>query len=69
MAFCKNLTESALSQVLWSKDGVTAGIQGIADVKSIVPGLLDGGADEDAPSLELDGLPFEGSVLVGKKGL
>ncbi|KIM30823.1 hypothetical protein M408DRAFT_15275 [Serendipita vermifera MAFF 305830] len=58
-----------VSKVVWSKSGVTAGMQGIAGVKSIVPGLMRGGTDEDAPALELDGLPFEGSVLVGKKGI
>jgi hypothetical protein len=48
---------------------VTAGMQGVAGVKSFVPGLMDGGTGDDKPSLELNGLPFEGSVLVGKKGL
>lgn len=46
---------------------MTAGIQGVAGVKSRVPGLMKGGTSDSGPSLELNGLPFEGSVVVGKK--
>jgi len=54
------------SQVLWSKNGVTAGIQGTTGVRALVRGLMQ---DDDGPSVELNGLPFEGSVLLGKKTL
>jgi hypothetical protein len=54
------------NQVLLSKDGATAGIKGIAGVKAKVEGLL-GGGDDDEQSLELHDLPFEGTVLVGKR--
>lgn len=54
-----------------SKDGALAGIKGVAGVKAKVDGLLNVGAgdEESEQSLELHDLPFEGTVLVGKRSL
>ncbi len=41
-----------------------AGVRGTAGVKAIVTELTEG--DEENP-LELQGLPFQGNVLVGRK--
>jgi hypothetical protein len=61
-----------VSKVLLSKDGALAGVKGTSAVRAAVPGLLAGKDDEDrehAPRLELRGLPFEGVVRIGKKGI
>ncbi|KAG8849699.1 hypothetical protein FRC20_002244 [Serendipita sp. 405] len=62
------LFRSFVQKVLFSRGGATAGIKGTAGVRSQVEGLVNGDGDEP-PSLELNNLPFKGSVLVGKKGL
>ncbi len=61
-----------VSKVLLSKEGALAGIKGTSAVRATVPGLLAGKDDEDGENgsrLELRGLPFEGVVRIGKKGL
>ena len=56
-------------QVLWSRDGAVAGLRGVSGVRSKVTGLLNGRHGGEKPTLELNNLPFEGNVLVGKKGV
>lgn len=61
---------SFLSKVLWSKGGALAGIKGVAGVRAKVEGLLeDGNGSDGERSLELHDLPFEGTVVVGKRNL
>jgi hypothetical protein len=61
-----------VSKVLLSKDGALAGVKGTSAVRAAVPGLLAGKDNEDGEHgsrLELQGLPFEGVVRIGKKGI
>jgi len=61
-----------VSKVLLSKDGALAGVKGTSAVRAAVPGLLagkDGEDEEHSSRLELRGLPFEGVVRIGKKGI
>lgn len=61
-----------VSKVLLSKEGALAGVKGTSAVRAAVPGLLAGKDDEDGEHgsrLELRGLPFEGVVRIGKKGI
>ena len=61
-----------VSKVLLSKDGALAGVKGTSAVRAAIPGLLAGKDDEDEEQvsrLELRGLPFEGVVRIGKKGI
>nr|CCA74516.1 hypothetical protein PIIN_08468 [Serendipita indica DSM 11827] len=60
---------SFINKVLWSRDGAVAGLRGVSGVRSKVAGLLNGRQGEEEPTLELNNLPFEGNVLVGKRGL
>ena len=63
---------SFVSKVLLSKSGALAGVKGTSAVRVAVPGLLAGKDDEDdeeVSRLELRGLPFEGVVRIGKKGI
>ena len=63
---------SFVSKVLLSKDGALAGVKGTSAVRAAIPGLLAGKDDEDEENdsrLELRGLPFEGVVRIGKKGM
>jgi hypothetical protein len=62
LGFLNNV--SYLTQVVFGSQGAVAGILGSAAVTVGVHGLPVGG-----DGLELDGLPFRGSVLVGKKSL
>ena len=61
-----------VSKVLLSKGGALAGVKGTSAVRAAIPGLLSGKDDEDGENgsrLELRGLPFEGVVRIGKKGI
>ncbi|KAF8183037.1 hypothetical protein K438DRAFT_1839507 [Mycena galopus ATCC 62051] len=59
-----------VSKVIFGSEAAVAGILGVAAVGVDVFGLpLPGGDEEDDGELELHGLPFRGSVLVGKKGV
>jgi hypothetical protein len=61
-----------VSKVLLSKEGALAGVKGTSAVRAAVPGLLagkDGEDGEHGSRLELRGLPFEGVVRIGKKGV
>ena len=63
---------SFVSKVLLSKEGALAGVKGTSAVRAAIPGLLtgkDGEDGEDSSRLELRGLPFEGVVRIGKKGI
>lgn len=52
-------------QVIFGTNGAVAGILGNAAVSVDVQGLPNGSGD--AGELQLSGLPFQGSVVVGKK--
>jgi hypothetical protein len=52
-------------QVIFGTDGAVAGLLGSTAVAIDVEGLPSGEAGE----MELSGLPFRGSVIVGKKSL
>ena len=63
-----------VSKVLLSKEGALAGVKGTSAVRAAIPGLLTGrdgedGEDGSSSRLELRGLPFEGVVRIGKKGI
>jgi len=51
--------------VIFSADGATAGIQGTAAVIIAIDGLLVHGPGD----VMLEGLPFHGTVHIGKRGL
>ncbi|KAI0783191.1 hypothetical protein C8Q75DRAFT_468833 [Abortiporus biennis] len=56
-----------VGKVIFGSQGALAGVQGVAAVAVRVQGLpFDNGYDGE---MELDGLPFQGSVRIGKKGL
>ncbi|KAG5649542.1 hypothetical protein H0H81_003155 [Sphagnurus paluster] len=55
-----------VSKVVFSSDGAIAGIQGSAAVAAKVEGLPFSGPNGE---MELLGLPFKGSVRVGKKSM
>ncbi|KAJ7716304.1 hypothetical protein B0H16DRAFT_1898438 [Mycena metata] len=55
-----------VSKVIFGTDGALAGLLGVASVAVDVFGLHEGDGHNE---MELSGLPFRGSVLVGKKGL
>ncbi|KAJ6565632.1 hypothetical protein DFH09DRAFT_1157700 [Mycena vulgaris] len=57
-----------VSKVIFGTDGAVAGLLGAAGVGVDVLGLSFPGTDGGG-EMELSGLPFRGSVLVGKKGL
>ncbi|KAI0318207.1 hypothetical protein OF83DRAFT_1117182 [Amylostereum chailletii] len=58
-----------VSKVIFGTKGAVAGVQGVAAVTVHVEGLpIKGQPGKDA-GMELTGLPFQGSVRVGKKGL
>ncbi|KAJ7111482.1 hypothetical protein C8R44DRAFT_883276 [Mycena epipterygia] len=57
-----------VSKVIFGSDGAVAGLLGVAAVAVDVFGLPLPGNDGRS-EMELNGLPFRGSVLVGKKGL
>ncbi|KAJ7118452.1 hypothetical protein C8R43DRAFT_1077421 [Mycena crocata] len=57
-----------VSKVIFGSDGAVAGILGVAGVAVDVFGLPFPGDDGES-EIELNGLPFRGSVLVGKKSL
>lgn len=52
---------------MFGTKGAVAGILGTAAVGVDVEGLPNGNGE--AGEMELSGLPFQGSVIVGKKGL
>ena len=52
-------------QVIFGAHGATAGVQGTAAVTVLITGLPL--SNEDGGEMELDGLPFQGSVHIGKK--
>ncbi len=54
-----------LSQVIFGSQGAMAGVQGVAAVSVRVEGLPFG--DERDGEMELDGLPFQGNVRIGKR--
>lgn len=56
-------------QVIFGTDGAVAGIRGSAGVTVAVRGLPLGGTGRATGQIDLFGLPFHGSVRVGKKGL
>ncbi|KAK7061020.1 hypothetical protein VNI00_000755 [Paramarasmius palmivorus] len=57
-----------VGKVIFGRDGAIAGILGTADVGVLVQGLpLDGPEHEDG--MVLSGLPFKGSVRIGKKSM
>jgi hypothetical protein len=59
-----------LLQVVFGTGGAVAGILGVASVAVDVFGLtIPGDGDGSSGEMELHGLPFRGSVLVGKKVL
>ncbi len=57
-------TINLFSQVIFGTDGALAGLVGTVAVLVDVPGLP---SEDD--SLQLDGLPFQGSVRIGKKSM
>ncbi|KIJ63603.1 hypothetical protein HYDPIDRAFT_92125 [Hydnomerulius pinastri MD-312] len=58
-----------VSKVIFSPEGALAGLQGTADVGVNIVGLpFHDGTGKEA-ELELVGLPFQGNVRIGKKGL
>ncbi|RDB17180.1 hypothetical protein Hypma_001825 [Hypsizygus marmoreus] len=57
-----------VSKVIFGSDGALAGILGTASVAAKVRGLPIPGQDHDG-EMELHGLPFRGSVRVGKKSM
>jgi len=58
-----------LFQVIFGTHGALAGLRGITDVGVYILGLPFGDHKETTGGIDLLGLPFEGSVHVGKKGL
>ena len=57
-----------LHQVIFGSQGALAGVQGVAAVAVNVDGLPL--RDRDATNeMELSGLPFQGSVRIGKKNV
>ncbi|KAJ7025420.1 hypothetical protein C8F04DRAFT_1400596 [Mycena alexandri] len=58
-----------VSKVIFGTDGAVAGILGVASVAVDVFGLPLPGNEGGNGEMELSGLPFRGSVLVGKKSL
>ncbi|KAF9224835.1 hypothetical protein BS17DRAFT_701623 [Gyrodon lividus] len=58
-----------VSKVIFSSEGALAGLQGSADVGLDIVGLpFHDGTGEDA-EIQLDGLPLQGNVRLGKKDL
>jgi len=56
-------------KVIFDSGGAVAGILGSAAVAVDVHGLpVHGGSGEDG-EMELSGLPFQGSVVIGKKNM
>ena len=55
-----------VGKVIFGTEGALAGIQGVAAVKAVVKGMPSGGR---STGIVLQDLPFEGSVVIGKKGL
>lgn len=54
-------------KVVFGTHGAVAGILGTAAVAVDVQGLPNGNGQ--AGEMQLSGLPFQGSVIIGKKGL
>ena len=52
-------------QVIFGSQGAVAGVQGVAAVAVRIEGLPFASGGE--PEMELSGLPFQGSVRIGKK--
>lgn len=52
-------------KVIFGAHGATAGVQGVASVTVLINGLPL--SNDDGGEMELDGLPFQGSVHIGKK--
>ncbi|KAH7928366.1 hypothetical protein BV22DRAFT_1059190 [Leucogyrophana mollusca] len=58
-----------VSKVIFGSQGALAGLQGSAAVGIHVHGLPFHNGDGDNGNMELTGLPFQGSVRIGKKSL
>jgi hypothetical protein len=56
-------------QVIFGTHGALAGLQGTTDVGVHILGLPLGDHEGTTAGIDLLGLPFQGSVHVGKKGL
>ena len=61
----ESISQNRTSQVIFGTHGALAGVQGVASVTVRVAGLPLG--DDNAGEMELDGLPFRGSVHIGKR--
>ena len=55
-----------VGKVIFGTEGALAGIQGVAAVKAVVKGMPGG---DHSTGIVLQDLPFQGSVVIGKKGL
>ncbi|KAI0048703.1 hypothetical protein FA95DRAFT_1539466 [Auriscalpium vulgare] len=58
-----------VGKVIFGKEGALAGVQGITAVTVHVDGLPIGKGNDDESGMDLSGLPFQGSVRIGKRGL
>ncbi|EGO01207.1 hypothetical protein SERLA73DRAFT_159693 [Serpula lacrymans var. lacrymans S7.3] len=58
-----------VSKVIFGSQGALAGLQGSAAVGVYVHGMPFNNGDSDDNEMELTGLPFQGSVRIGKKTL
>lgn len=64
------LLRSFIGKVLFGgREGALAGVKGTAAVAAVVDGLPVRGGDENGHVMELLGLPFSGSVRVGRKSM
>ena len=61
-----NRHRCALPQVIFGSHGALAGVQGVAAVAVHIDGLPIEQGDSGG-EMQLNGLPFQGSVRVGKK--
>jgi hypothetical protein len=66
---CVTLFTQNSFQVIFGTHGALAGLKGTTDVGVHILGLPLGDRDETTSGIDLLGLPFQGSVHVGKRGL
>ncbi|THH10493.1 hypothetical protein EW146_g8352 [Bondarzewia mesenterica] len=60
-----------VGKVIFGSQGALAGLQGVAAVTVRIEGLPtgDAGGDGEVAGMQLEGLPFQGLVRIGKRGL
>jgi len=63
----ENVMSGFVQKVIFGHNGALAGILGHTSVSVNIKGLPGGSGDTG--KLELSGLPFQGSVIIGKKSI